>query len=218
MITVITPTWHRPMQLARCMASVARQTRPCEHVIVSDGPDPLFQSAATVEFARQMAMSGTGYEPRLHALPEHDPGEWWGRRAKAHGARLALGDLLCFLDDDDEITVDHLAVLETALELHPGAGFAFTRHVVGPPFEHEEFHGELKPDGATIFTPGVLMLRRELLEIASWRHLPITQERDMAERWIAAGVGWAAVNRVTVRIYQHRDYGEDGYPPGRTCG
>jgi glycosyltransferase involved in cell wall biosynthesis len=205
------------MQLARCMLSVAQQAhRPVEHVIVSDGPDStLTTSPAARSYTRQLTLTYPGYQPLILSLQTHNPDEWWGRRAKIRAAEAASGDLICCLDDDDTITPAHLTALHAALEAAPDAGFAFTAHVIGPPFHPDAAGFSGRPDRGTLFTPGVMLFRRALLDIASWRHVDCTPEWDMAERWIAAGVRWAAVPQASLMVYQHEDYTRDGYPPGR---
>src|SRR4029077_2492629 len=86
-ISVITPTWQRArLLLTRCIPSVAAQDYDgeVEHVIVSDGPDETLAGVPGVVF-----------------LPDHRPAPNRGIWARLAGTRLATGDLIAYLDDDN---------------------------------------------------------------------------------------------------------------------
>lgn len=218
-VTFVTPTWHRPMQLARCMLSVAAQQRPVEHVIVSDGPDTEFERNVT-EYARQLSVHYPGYTAVTECLSEHDPDSWWGRRAKLRGVELASYELINCLDDDDIVFPHHSRLLTHALR-DPRVGFVFSRLWIGylPPYhyahqENQAHAGPHYPDMQSIHTGAQFMFRKELLKLASWDRSD-APEWPMVQRWIASGVRWEFVDSVTCQMYQHEDYTRDGYPPGR---
>jgi len=100
-VSAIVATRNRPALLRRALQSVAAQTHPdLEIVLVDDGSD---DPSATTQ------ASDIGRRVELQLLPPipggHGPGF-----ARNHGAAHATGDLLAFLDDDDEwIDADYLA-------------------------------------------------------------------------------------------------------------
>lgn len=223
LVSVCTPTWQRPFHLARCMLSVAAQDYrgPVEHVIVSDGPDPLLGTARFAQFCAQLALHHPGYTAAVHQLPAHDPGNWWGQAAKTAAFALASSGLLCELDDDDAYRPFHVRLLAAALA--PGTGFAFSRMWIGPgavgspltPAEESMIQGDHGFPGKWNSLRGLqtVMFRRELLAVAGLEPRTNHLELAMCRRWAAAGVPWAFVDRVTVDMYQHDDYPADGYPP-----
>jgi glycosyltransferase len=114
-ISIITPTWNRATQLERMLASVeALVPHPHEHIIV----DNLSTDATAAVVAGYS--SRTPY-PVIHKC-EADDGIY---DAMNHGAKLATGDLLYFLNDDDRLTgAGSLSVLASALT-RCRADFAF---------------------------------------------------------------------------------------------
>ncbi len=101
LVSVVVPTYRRPLLLPVALASIQRQTHPnVETIVVNDGAESV--AALVAPFART----------RLIELPENR-GLPAARNA---GARAAAGRFLAFLDDDDVIFPDHLAALSGALE------------------------------------------------------------------------------------------------------
>ena len=194
LVTVVTPTWQRHRLLfSRCIPSVAKQDyRPLEHIVVSDGPDPVLREI----FAGQVDAP-----VRLEELPEHPPEAQWGHYARLHGTGLAKGEYIAYLDDDNSWRPGHVAALVTALE-ETGAGFAYGRcHVHG---RGEYIIGTDPPAEGQIDT-SMIIHRRELLDLATWRWHPgiPTIDWDLVSRWTAAGATWVRVNAVTCDYYFH---------------
>ena len=89
-VSVVIPTRNRADLVARAVISALGQTRPVREVIVVvDGPDPQTELAlAAVPDTRL----------RVTVLPESRG----SNNARNHGAALATGEWVAFLDDDDE--------------------------------------------------------------------------------------------------------------------
>lgn len=194
LVSVITATWQRPFQLARCMASVAAQTyRPVEHIIVSDGPEPLLSSPEFVDYVRQLDRSHPGYTVMTSDLRRHVAGAWWGVRAKAKATKAARGHLIGWLDDDDEYRREHISKLARALHDQPDAGFAFSKHW---------------PDSPDVPTPGdnnglqAFLARRHVAMSTPWRRTPY-DGWDVVSRWLAAGVPYVHVPEQTIVLNYH---------------
>lgn len=89
-MSVITATRDRPQQLACCVRQFLSQSvsnLKCEHIVVSDGPDP---RAAAIALA-----AGARYYERDEA------GGAFGAFAKDIGLQHASGEYVCFWDDDN---------------------------------------------------------------------------------------------------------------------
>ena len=87
-LSIIIPTISRP-SLARTLGSIRPQIFCDDEVLlVGDGPQP----AAAATFA------ASGVPGRYVEGPAT---KWWGNAQRMHGMRLARGDLLAFMDDDD---------------------------------------------------------------------------------------------------------------------
>jgi len=189
MISVITPTWQRhELLITRCMPSVAAQTVPVEHVVVSDGPDPVLRDL--------LADSGVTYaEVAEHA---DDPCNY-GARARNRGLEVASGDLIAYLDDDNAFHSDHVAKLAAALTANPGRDFAYTqmiRHGLGDTIGSEPpAHGSIDSS--------VLMHRADgPARFGPWP-VPSPYEVDwvFVRTWLAAGATWVFVPGVSVDYY-----------------
>jgi GT2 family glycosyltransferase len=128
LVSVITPTWQRhDLLLGRCMPSVKAQTYPnVEHVIVSDGPDEQLDKLLW-EQVRERKRT----DPRLTwgFLDEHDPVRHWGIPGRLQGLNYAQGDLIAYLDDDDEYTERHIEVLAEVLEDNPQVMWAYSQMI-----------------------------------------------------------------------------------------
>ena len=198
LVTAVTPTWARhDLLLGRCLPSVQAQDYPAlEHIVVSDGPDPEL-AAELADPWRHAALKTVRFEE----LPEHDPEAQWGHYARLHGIDLAKGEYIAYLDDDNSWRSGHVRALVAALE-ETGAGFAYGKmHVHG---RGEYLIGTDPPAEGQIDT-SMIVHRRELLDVATWRWHPgiKTIDWDLVERWMAAGATWVRVPHVTADYYFH---------------
>ena len=100
-ISVVVPTLNRVEDLRRCLAALARQTRPADRivVVVHDG-DPTTQEALAAWLDRGPEVSATTV--RARGLPA----------ALNAGLDAVAGDVICFTDDDAEPWPDWLARIE----------------------------------------------------------------------------------------------------------
>jgi glycosyltransferase involved in cell wall biosynthesis len=195
-VSVVTPTWQRhDLLLGRCIPSVKAQDYPVlEHIVVSDGPDPeLLQ-----KLPRTLKDAGNLW---YEELPEHDPEAQWGHYARLHGLDLAKGDYIAYLDDDNSWHSYHVRLLVAALE-ETGADFAYPLMAVHGRGEY--VIGTDPPAEGQIDT-SMIVHRRELLEVATWRWHPgiPTIDWDLVSRWMAAGATWTRVPHVTADYYFH---------------
>ena len=116
LISVVIPTHNRADLLQRAVKSVQDQTyQNVEIIIVSDG-----STDNTEEIAQKMADEDTriryfGYTPAKG-----------GNYARNLGIANAKGELIAFLDDDDEWMNDKLEKQIRALHNNPGSGISFT--------------------------------------------------------------------------------------------
>ena len=109
LISVITPTWQRnEIVLARCIPSVLAQDYPnVQHVVISDGPDPELAERLEGTFPAEVADGRVVFDE----LATWDPRYRWGHRARLYGLELAKGDVIAYLDDDNEFRPQHLSAL-----------------------------------------------------------------------------------------------------------
>lgn len=103
-VSVVIRTRDRPRLLAEALDSVARQTRaPREVIVVNDGGEPVGHILAA--FAKRLAI-------RHIANPVAQ-----GRASAANaGVKMAQGEWLALLDDDDLFLPHHLETLHEALD------------------------------------------------------------------------------------------------------
>ncbi|HEX8344141.1 MAG TPA: glycosyltransferase family 2 protein [Actinoplanes sp.] len=96
-VSVITPTFNRPEKLRRALASLVRQTvaADVEAVVINDGGCPV--DDVVREFRNDLTVT-------LRTLPQNQGVS----RARNEGMRIAQGELVAFLDDDDVYAPDHL--------------------------------------------------------------------------------------------------------------
>jgi glycosyltransferase involved in cell wall biosynthesis len=194
-ISVITPTWKRHLLLmSRCVPSVQGQTWPdVEHVVVSDGPDTPLK-----RFLVAQCLPGLVYgEVPVHDDSDHN----WGSAARNHAAKLATGDLVAYLDDDNAYRPEHLKTLADALLADPDLDFAYSMmqtsagHVIG-----------MQPPQYGNIDTSLIMHRAGVLDkYGDWplagqidchdQHAP---DWGVVAKWLAAGAKWTFVPQVTV--------------------
>jgi O-antigen biosynthesis protein len=91
LISVVVCTRDRPQQLENCIAGLSRQRYPHFEVIVVD-------NAPTGDLVRKI-VTELGPGPQYRYLVEPRPGLSWARNT---GVAVARGEIIAFLDDDDE--------------------------------------------------------------------------------------------------------------------
>lgn len=188
LVSVVTPTWRRhSVLLTRCVPSVQAQQWPFEHLVVSDGPDPVLRAypwPASVRFS----------EVPVHHLEPH-----WGHWARLAALELARGEFIAYLDDDDCWEPGHLRALAGALLAEPEADFAFSRALV-----HLETQvvriGDGRPSHGRVQS-SMLMHRRSLLTTATWECAHPAEDWLLVQAWLQSGAEYASVDEVTVHHY-----------------
>jgi glycosyltransferase involved in cell wall biosynthesis len=105
-VSIVLPTYKRADTLLRAVASVRAQTfQDWELVVIDDGSTD--GTSALLE----------GVDPRLRLVRQENQGV---AAARNRGLREARGDLLAFLDSDDEWTPHHLELAVAFFDAHPG--------------------------------------------------------------------------------------------------
>ncbi len=110
-ISVVICTRDRPGQLASCLRSVARQEYPRFEVLVVD-------NAPATDEVRALACTGLDLVA-LRYVREPRPGLSWARNA---GAAAAAGEIIAYLDDDEEPDPHWLAGLAAGFSRGPDIG------------------------------------------------------------------------------------------------
>jgi glycosyltransferase involved in cell wall biosynthesis len=114
-ISVIIPTYHREAQLLEAIGSVLRQGGVAFEIIVVDD---------SAEGSARNAVASVA-DPRVRYIQRPEPSRGLPALVRNDGAKLARGRYLYFLDDDDLLESDTLAVMSKALDAAPAAGMAF---------------------------------------------------------------------------------------------
>lgn len=114
-VSVIIPTFHREQQVLEAIGSALAETAlSIEVIVLDDSPEgSAFESVSSV------------HDPRLRYLKCATPSGGKPALVRNHGATLARGRYLHFLDDDDLLEPHALVALAKALESAPRAGMAF---------------------------------------------------------------------------------------------
>lgn len=198
LVTVVTSSWQRPTTVvAHAVASVERQTYPdIEHLVVIDGDDP-----ATVD-----ALSAAGYTLGLSRRRMISLGRNWssfsgdlgyGATARLVGAWCAQGDLIAYLDDDNDYDPQHIEEMAALFE-DEAVDFATN----GPSF----------PPGCGRTDTSGIMHRAIVLKKAGG-FLPDGYESDghMVDRWLTAGLVYADKPNQTFHL-------TNGYHRGAALG
>jgi glycosyltransferase involved in cell wall biosynthesis len=210
-ISVIIPTYRREKILPEAICSVlAQQGVTFEIIVVDDSP----------EGSARAAVESFG-DPRVSYLPRTPPSGGRPARVRNHGAELAQGRYLHFLDDDDVLEPNALRMLSRALEARPAAGMAFGAiEPFGPDTAQLEHHrryfkeasriaarlrGGHQLSASLLFRPTVLvnsacMARRQAFIDAGGfdADIPVCEDADLWAR-IAHATGYVYLDQPVVR-------------------
>lgn len=202
LVSVIIPTCNRSRLLQRALRSAAEQSvNDLEIIVVDDQSDD-----------DTGAVAGRFPDGRVrYVLRERRGG---GAAARNAGLRLARGEYVAFLDDDDEWLPDKLARQLEAFERAPDAALVYTGalhirqrdgrvvQVVKPDREGWVFRELLQQN--FIRTTSSIMVRRQVLEKVGFfdERLPACQDWDLCLR-IAREYPVACVSEPLLRFYIH---------------
>jgi glycosyltransferase involved in cell wall biosynthesis len=116
-VSIITTVYDRVDCLARCLRSATHLAfRDFEQIVVSDNPP----EPALSQIAALCAEAGVQHV-NLPARTNN-----WGIGPAEHGLRLAQGEYVCFLSDDNAFLPNHFAPLVAALDADPYLGFVYS--------------------------------------------------------------------------------------------
>ena len=199
MITVITATHNHAPFLRGAIDSVRAQTfQDWEHLIIDDG-----STDATPEILADLVRPGNQpADPRLRSIRTANQGF---QSALNLGLAEAKGDLVAFLDSDDEYLPDHLGHLQETLG---DRDFALGR------FDFINCTGRPDPVLADYFNPGavieaakaeygtgVFFGRTELFRrLGGFRPVPLS-DTDFFMRMKESGCAWVRAERPTYRYF-----------------
>ena len=191
LVSIIVPTYNRhELLLNRCLPSIFRQTYPkIEIIVVSDGPDNWLREY----FA----------EKNIPNLKYYELSRNWGLCGgwgKHFGSFVVNGDLIGYLDDDDEYTPEHVFDLVT-LQQSSGVDFVYSMMFGWNKDGAIVCVGNGVPDFMTIGTPMILH-KYDLFRMANWSPIPECYDEDwrLIKTWIQKGATFAFNQKVSVLL------------------
>lgn len=159
-VSVVIPTFNRKAFLKEAIESVLSQTyRDLEVIVVDDGSED-----GTAELVTALA------DKRIRYVWQPNRGP---AAARNHGASMAQGELLAFLDSDDLWTPRKLEKQVSFFQDHPEARICYTDEIwirrgvrVNPKKKHQKYSGWIYPYclPLCIISPSSVMFKRELWE------------------------------------------------------
>lgn len=185
LVSVVVPTYRRRELLREAVRSALAQDWPSLEVLVVCDHDP-DAGAIAAELCD---------EARVRVIDldrNHGPG---GAEPRNVGVALARGDLVAYLDDDNEWAPDHLSSVVGALR-RAEASFAFSSMAADGRdlrFARPELQGI---DTSTIVHRRELVARHGGWKDRSERY---GHDWELVSRWLAAGEPWACTRKATVR-------------------
>lgn len=202
LVSVVTPFWppRATMLVQRAIPSVERQTYPnVEHIIVSDGPiegaPPAMCIPGLNRWYYSLGRDTTAFfeNPCPAVMP------------CAVGALLARGELIAYLNDDDQWESDYIAEMVSLLE-RTGADFATCKQKI------VDDSGIKQPWYTERGNRAFPVHRVELLKIA---HRPLggkpgapLEDRELCDRWLRGGAIEAWLDEPL--LIHHEDYSRTG--------
>jgi glycosyltransferase involved in cell wall biosynthesis len=198
MISVITAIYNHAPFIRGAVASLrAQDFQDWEHIIIDDG--------STDETPRILAELGQAPGPDAAKLRLFRTGNQGLPAALNLGLAQARGELIAFLDADDEYLPNHLSHLtETLADRDFALGrFVFVNCSADPaPVVLDFFHpGQVIPVQQIEFGTGVFFGRKEVFTaLAGFRQVGLS-DTDFFTRMTAAGYAWSRAAEATYRYF-----------------
>lgn len=205
-VSIIIPTYNRAhLLLTRALPSVQHQEGPheLEILVVGDGTDVETEDAMADVVARDARVRFWNLPHQQY--PEDQPYLKWGLiglEARNFGHDQATGEYVGGLDDDDEFTPDHVAVLVRAIEWND-VDFAYGRSIAYKSGGRIQGYGHWPP-GVGAFCDGAAIWKRSL----GYRYDPdgpnirgLPEDGDLWERMKDDGVKFFFVDQVVHHYY-----------------
>jgi len=204
LVSVIIPTFNRAGSILRAVDSVLEQDyRPLELIVVDDGSedDSLARLAPLAESGRL----------RLHRQANRGVSA-----ARNAGIALAAGNLLAFLDSDDEWLPGKVSAQADYLAAHPEAVLVQTQERwirrgrrVNPGRRHLKKAGDIFIDSLELclISPSAVMLRKSLLEEVGLfdEKLPAAEDYDLWLRILARHPAHLIDRELVIKYGGHPD-------------
>lgn len=170
LISVILPTYNRAYPILRAIESVKAQTYPYwELVIIDDG-----STDETAEVLERV----TKLDTRIRTYRQRNLGP---ARARNHGVARAQGEIIAFIDSDDQYDPCHLELGARTFCASEKTDFIITGvRIIGDPkvpdrTKKHKFYDLRDPDVAIT---GTFMLRRDkLIEMGGFPNLKYSEDR-----------------------------------------
>jgi glycosyltransferase involved in cell wall biosynthesis len=192
--SIIIPTYNRRSIVGDAIRSIIRQPEAgrglVEVVMVDDSTDDTLEVAArSVET-----------EPACRLVTHKDPKRLGVTGARNKGIELATGDVLVFLDSDDELTRGALGFMTEFLESHPDVALLFGRIVnkSGKPAPHRK-----------TFLDRLVTYEEFIQDDRIGEFLPVVRRQTLVESGLrfaaevegSEGVLWARIPRAGYKMW-----------------
>jgi len=190
LVSVVTGTWQRRERLlSNCLPQVRAQTYPnVEHLIVSEGPDPMLRDALLGAPGVRFVELGRNWTTFLT--------DSFGIAPWLVGSMLAAGEYHTWLADDDRMAPQHIEAMVDLLE-STGADFVYGQTLL----DHTPIGGAAFIIGGDPPQCGHIanvVHRAKLLDVSNWQfHEGMTSDWALVQRWLAAGATYAYLPAVT---------------------
>jgi len=208
-VSVIIPTFNRSQLLERALNSVLSQSfNDFEIIVIDDASTDKTIEQLQKNFKQEIKMGIIRY-----IRNEENKGRSTCRNT---GIKLAEGELIAFLDDDDYWLPEHLGTLSSFIDEHKNIGIAFSNWLIVNEQTQKKITGVTKIKTGTgdeylklmlralIGYPSTGIVKTELLKQIGGFNPNLTPREDwelFAKCAMKAGIGF--VDKITVHIHEH---------------
>jgi glycosyltransferase involved in cell wall biosynthesis len=205
-VSVVIPLYNKGPHIERALHSVRSQTAPPGEIIVIDD--------GSTDRGGEVVQSFT--DPRIRLIRQKNQGV---SAARNRGIAEAQGEIIAFLDADDEWRPNFLAIIQKLRQGYPEAGLYATAYAVVSPqgkqqsrifklFQSDRAHGLITDYfrvalGFPVWTSAAAVPRRVLDEVGGFRVSEV-QEEDV-DLWLRIALGYPMAWSSEPAAVYHKD-------------
>ena len=158
LITIIVPTYNRPLLLQSALESIcAQEYKNWEAIVVNDAGEDIHDALQNLSHRERISIIN---HPSNKGLPA----------ARNSALRVARGEIICYLDDDDIFKPKHLSAIVKELKNNPDTDFFYVEAEYVTEIINNKKRIELKRERKVFDQHQYWLLAANFIPVNCWAH------------------------------------------------